>query len=152
MVLDSDAECAGAVCTAKDKWICCKKRPRCLEYPNHVDGGCGVGELIANPYEFAFCQTYPCTQADMDMCCIAPAGQLWERLKPTRQYARNAPSHLAPKIEPKISFNQHKVAWINLARQQSVAGERWAPLVNFMTNWGNGAWRGQEAWVQVTQD
>ena len=84
-----------------------------------------------------------------------------------RAYARSAPSALSPKIEPQISFAQHKTAWVDITKQtvlshssifpfvfffESVAGEKWAPLVDFMATWGQGGWGGQTAWIQMTQD
>jgi len=151
LVIDAGAFCESGVCQASDKWICCKKRPHCLEYPAMVDGGCQF-DTIANPYEYAFCETYPCTPTDARACCIDPSGVLFERLNPMRAYARSAPSALAPKIEPQISFAQHKTAWVDITRQTSVAGEKWAPLVDFMVTWGQGGWGGQTAWIQMTQD
>jgi len=151
LVIDESASCESGVCQASDKWICCKKRPHCLEYPAMVDGGCQF-DKIANPYEYAFCETYPCTQTDARACCIDPSGVLFERLNPMRAYARSAPSALSPKIEPQISFAQHKTAWVDITKQTSVAGEKWAPLVDFMATWGQGGWGGQTAWIQMTQD
>jgi len=152
LVLDRAAECGGQACEKSDKWTCCKKRPRCLEFNNHVPSKCPEG-TIQNPYEYAFCRRARCSVEDVDRCCVAPKGVLFERLDKQRSdKARIMASDVAPFVEPHISFAQHKVAWVDFAKKEPVDGEFWAPLVNFMDTWGSDTGWTQEAWIKLTRD
>jgi len=152
MVIDHEAFCRGERCKKRDKWICCRKRRSCKEYPNDVAEGCPENQIV-NPYEFAFCQTIPCTVADAhgpSGCCIAPTGILFERLSETRsEFAKQLPNNAAPPASPHMNFGHRKIAWLDASvARQVVDGEEWVQLYDFMGSWGMG-WS-TPAWIKLT--
>lgn len=162
LVLDPAKLCAKAVCAWDDSSRCCKPRRSCMEIAKDVPNAC-PGNTKPNPYEFAFCQTIPCTPADAGVCCIPvtvgpregedlPAligpqsGRdfvwyqgLYERVDPsTSKKSRTAPNDKATYTKSPISFLKGQVAWFDMSRlvqDGTAAGTEWVPLVNFMQSW-----------------
>lgn len=188
LVLDPVKLCAEAVCTWDDSSRCCKPRRTCMEITKDVPNVCPSSKEASrggritrpNPYEFAFCQTIPCTAADAEICCIPvtvgpregedlPAligpqsGRdfvwyqgLYERVDPsTSKKSRTAPNDKATYTKFPLSFLKGQVAWFDMSRlvqDGAAAGTEWLPLANFMQSWGpNYGWQ-EEHFMKFKKD
>jgi len=173
MVIDSTKSCKGYLCDVEDTH-CCQKRRHCRNFPRDVPDICPQGAR-ANPYQYAFCRTIPCTIADADICCvpirIGPRPRtefqnmampqnvrrfiwyegLYERVEMWSKKSRVAPHDKAPYTVPSISFREGAIAWFDMNRiyQDPKSKDQWAPLVNFMAAWGDSyGWNG-DAWMKI---
>jgi len=158
LVLDGTASCASSPCSAKDKHTCCKHPRPCRFFLQDVPNGCSDGK-VANPYEFAYCNTIPCRMQDSMACCVSPTGELYERLQKTDKFgsiygkskpARQDPQDKAKYVMPQISFSPKDIAWFDMSQKRTVNDEEWVPLVNFMQYWGDGMGWTQTAWMKFS--
>jgi len=162
-------------CSKADASVCCMERPQCMMFERHISGGCKDDTGVAksgNPYEYAFCQTSPCTEADRAHCCIPTTRQtlvvdkdgaqpftatvyvgLYERIKRDRSNpSKDAPSETAKSTNPAITFSMGSIAWLdmNAVRIDPTTHDVYAPLVDFMDTWGSGpVWGHHGAWMKV---
>jgi len=155
LVKDTHATCEDSVCSDRDTETCCKVPARChTAFLKDVPSGCPADKVL-NPFKAAFCRTYPCSQADSDICCISDPGALYVMTNFWRsKYARVTPDMQAEVAIPHISFARGDVAWFDMSKKVTIGEEEWAPLVNFMKDWGAPGkvvgWK-TEAWMQISQ-
>jgi len=152
MVVDQLGRCRKEKCSKADKFRCCRFRQNCFPwFKRDVVSGCPDG-LVPNPFDGAFCRTFPCTPADADICCIKPAGEVYTRRDWSRsKYARVSPSDDAAVTNPKISFGFNQKIWIDVSKNVTVGNDMWVPVVNFMETWGDGkGWR-DPAWIKYSK-
>jgi len=171
LVLDNTRFCKGPVCDHNDH-KCCQARRPCTEFLTDVPDACPQ-DTRPNPFEFAFCQSIPCTIFDANTCCIPvkigprtpnpyppgptpPQNYIWyedlyERYEGTSKRSRIQPDDKSPYTDPPITFSKGQIVWFDMSKKREVGVDMWAPLINFMASWGvNMGWK-TEAWMKVTE-
>lgn len=171
LVLDNTRFCKGPVCDHHDH-KCCQARRPCTEFLTDVPDACPQ-DTRPNPFEFAFCQSIPCTVFDANTCCIKvkigprtpnpyppgptpPQNYIWyeglyERYEGTSKRSRIQPDDKSPYTDPPITFSKGQIVWFDMSKKREVGVDSWAPLVNFMASWGVSMGWKTEAWMKVTE-